>query len=267
LLDPKDMKNRRFQIKNITYSVNGKNILKDVSLELITGEVIALVGPNGAGKSTLIHIASGLLSPSIGVVLLDGKSLASFSSREKAQNIAVVFQAPAPNFGFNVYDIISMGRYPFSSRWNPLSVKDKVIIDSTMKNLGILDLSKRRMRNLSGGEKQLVYIARALVQEPKILFLDEPTTNLDVKYQLRIMGILKDLAQKNICVFVVMHDVNHAIQLSDRVAMLKHGNLVGVGKSAEVVTTDSLKQLFETDVIKTTHNGQDFYHFVKKTPL
>lgn len=233
-------------------------------MELNSGEILALLGPNGAGKTTLLRLAAGLILPSNGEIFLDGQPLSSLGSQQRARKLAIVFQNQPQPFEFTGYEIVSMGRNPYLSPWASLSLRDREIIERSMQQVEILELATRRFNKLSGGEQQLFYLARSLTQEPKILLLDEPTANLDVKYQLQIMKIVEKLVGTGVGVLMVTHNVNQAAHHAHKIALVKGGRLVKYGKPSEVITVENLKLLYDTDVVKIVNNGLAFYHFTAR---
>lgn len=254
------MRKRLLSLDGIDVSLGGRSVLKNVTLELCSGEVIALVGPNGAGKTTLLRIASGLLLPQNGKVLLEETLLDSLSSRQRAQNIAIVFQNTPQEFGFTGVDIVSMGRNPYVGAWTGLTKKDTELIEGALRRVGVSDLANRRINELSGGEQQLFYLARAIAQEPRVLILDEPTANLDVRFQIQMMNIVRSVAQGGAGVMMVTHNINQAVQYADRVAFMKNGELVKIGAKGDF-TIDTLSSVFGTSALKFENNGDTFFHF------
>jgi len=230
-------------INKLSFNYNGFPALKDVELEVGLGEVLCIVGPNGSGKTTLIKCINGILKTKYNTVLIDGKDTGKIGLRELSKIMGYVPQNSTSTFPFTVFDIVLMGRRPYI-HWS-LSERDKEVVSEILKFLGIGKLAMRHFDELSGGEQQKVVIARALAQQPQILLLDEPTSNLDIKHQLEILNILKCLAQSKHCsVIVAMHDLNLASRFSDRLLILKQGRIFAVGTPESVLTEENIESVY-----------------------
>jgi len=231
--------------------------LRDVSLGVAAGEVVAVLGPNGAGKSTLLRAMAGTLTPSTGRVRFEGKDLASFDRRALARSIAFVTQTSDVALGFSVRDVVMMGRAPHQGGWMTASESDVRAVDDAMRALELDAFAARRVDALSGGEQKRVAIARALAQlsapadshEPRLLLLDEPGAFLDVRHALALYDLLCELAEKrSTAIVLTMHDVNAAAQYASRVALLKGGELVAIGAIEDVLTYKKLQETFDADL-------------------
>ena len=230
-------------INKLSFNYNGFPALKDVELEMGLGEVLSIVGPNGSGKTTLIKCINRILKTKHNTVLIDGKDTGKIGLRELSKMMGYVPQNSTNTFPFTVFDIVLMGRRPYI-HWS-LSERDKEIVAEILRFLGIGKLAMRHFDELSGGEQQKVVIARALAQQPQILLLDEPTSNLDIKHQLEILCILRGLAQSKHCsVIVAMHDLNLASRFSDRMLILKQGRIFAVGTPASVLTEENIESVY-----------------------
>ncbi|NLD58481.1 MAG: ABC transporter ATP-binding protein [Clostridiales bacterium] len=214
----------------------GAELIRGVTLCCAPGELLALLGPNGSGKTTLVRLLTGGLRPSSGRATLDGRPIASLSPRRLARAVALVPQSSAPPEGFTALDVVLMGRHPHLPRFAREGARDIEIARASMERTGVGGLADRPARTLSGGEWQRVLIARALCQEPRVLLLDEPVANLDIRYQLEVLRLLAALARGGLAVVAVMHDVNLAARFSDRLAVLKDGRLLASGAPREVMT-------------------------------
>jgi len=234
--------------------VQGKPALSGISLEVKAGEIVALLGPNGAGKSTLLRVMAAALEPESGVVQLDGRDASAIDRREVARHVAFVTQTAEVAFGFGVRDVVMMGRAPHQGTWMTATSDDERAVDDAMRRLELEDLAARRVDALSGGEQKRVAIARALAQlstgasRPTLLLLDEPGAFLDVRHQLALYDLLVELAASGIAVALSMHDVNAAAQYASRVALLKAGELVAVGRVEDVLTYRRLRETFDADL-------------------
>jgi iron complex transport system ATP-binding protein len=195
--------------------------LQDLTFPVRAGTFLAIVGPNGAGKSTLLNILAGLLRPHAGEVLLEGVSLGSYPVQARARKIAVVRQESIPVFGFSVAETVLMARTPFFDRWGFESKADRELVVKALELTGTSEFSLRLLSSLSAGERQRVFIARALAQDTPILLLDEPTSFLDLKHQVGIYDLLKSIqVQKHATLVAVTHDINLALQYCDETLLL-----------------------------------------------
>ncbi len=229
------------KVDSVEFSYNSIPVLKGVKLEVEKGEVVAIIGPNGAGKSTLLKCINGILKPQKGTILLEGLPLASFGAREVAKRIGYVPQNTHGSF-MTVYDTVLLGRKPHMG-WGP-DEKDFKIVEDTLRLMGLEEFSLKLTNQLSGGELQKVVLARVLAQEPKIILLDEPTSNLDIKNQFEVMELVRKIAhQKGITSIVVMHDVNLALCYADRFVVMKDGMIYGEGKR-EIIKPELIKKVY-----------------------
>jgi len=237
------------EAKNLFYSINGRTLTHDVSLNLPGGEVVAILGPNGAGKSTLLRQLTGYLKPDSGSCSLLGKPLASWPAAELAKVRAVMRQNSHMAFPFSVMEVIRMGRHPH--RTHNARDESEYIIELC----GCENLASRDYRMLSGGEQQRVQLARLLVQlweptpSPKWLFLDEPTSALDIHHQQHLFRLLRQLVRErqfNVC--CVLHDLNLAARYADRIVLLEKGRIVGNGTPQQVLTQPELTRLYRADI-------------------
>jgi iron complex transport system ATP-binding protein len=227
----------------------GVPVLHGVSIEVVAGEMLAIVGPNGAGKSTLLKVLAGSIEPAAGTVELFGRSLSSIDRRELARTVASVSQENAVAFRFTVMEIVLMGRAPHLGAFRFESPHDLEIASSALERFDLRDLAARHIQELSGGERKRVFLARALAQEPKIALLDEPTAFLDLKHVAEIFARFRELcAQRGMTVVATLHDLNAAALYADRVLLLAEGRALACGTPAEVLTADNLRRVYETDV-------------------
>jgi iron complex transport system ATP-binding protein len=237
------------RVENVQVGYNGRVVLRDVNLEIAPGEVFGLVGPNGSGKTTLLRALSGRLSPHHGAIYLDCHRLSELSSREVARELAALEQEISCSFDFTVREIVELGRLPHRQRWQRLSAQDHEIVTRALKLTNTLEFADRTIQSLSSGERQRVWIALALAQEPKVLLLDEPTAHLDLNYQIEIMELVRSLAQEqSLTVLVSLHDLNLALHYTDRVALLGEGRVVAVGQPERVLTKELIEWVFRARV-------------------
>lgn len=225
-----------------------KPVLSGVSFSADRGESVAVIGPNGAGKSTLLLTLAGLLKPMGGAAFLSGQDMADFSAGQRARKVAAMFTDRRQREPKTVRELVSEGRYPYSSRLGSLSEKDRAAVDEAMEMTDLASLAGRNIGELSDGQRQRAYIARALAQEPELLILDEPTGFLDVRYQIEIIGVLRKLCENNVkpvTILMTLHDLALLPKAADRILMLKEGKQAGFGTADEMLTTEKLSNLFE----------------------
>lgn len=240
-----------YDIRNLSFSYPslGRKVLDGVSLEISEGEVVSVLGRNGAGKSTLMNCMLGLLKPQSGEVLLCGKDLRNMTEREVASVAGYVPQIHTPAFGYTVFDFVQMG---CASRIGLFSHPGRREHDDTavaLSEMGIEQLVDRPYTELSGGERQLATIARAIVTHPRIVLFDEPTAHLDFGNQLRVLRRIKRLAGKGFAVVITTHNPDHAMLLGGRAAILdRQGQLVS-GRTDDIITEDSLKSVYGSDLM------------------
>lgn len=244
-------------LNTLAFGYRGREIGHDVDLSLQGGEVLALLGPNGAGKTTLFKTMLGLLPVKAGEVLLDGRPLSTWTRRERALRIAYVPQAHAAPFPFTVRDMVLMGRAAHLSVFALPGARDKAIADAALENLGIALLADKPVTEISGGERQLALIARALAQEARIIVMDEPTASLDYGNQMRLLTEIRRLAVGGLAIVLSTHNPDHALQVADRIALLKDGVLAALGSPRETLTPAALKALYGIDVVIGRVPGSD----------
>jgi len=233
-------------VHGVSFSYKSVPALKDVRFELNHGEILSLLGPNGSGKSTLLKCIDGILKPYCGAVYVGGLKTTAMKAREISRVMGYVPQNIAGGSGvfpFTVFDVVLAGRKPYIS-WS-ISDKDVEVAAETIKLLGIEDFAARQFNELSAGEQQKVIIARALAQQPKILLLDEPTSNLDIKHQLEVLDLIKNLSRNmKLSVIMAMHDLNLASRYSDKIVMLKSGCIFAAGPPEEVITEENIMAVY-----------------------
>lgn len=233
---------RHFTAENLSYENNGDFLIENISVDFAPGSLHALLGPNGSGKSTLLKVLAGLLKPASGRLSWQGIPLPLHDRKKMGKILSLVPQAPVPTFDYLVEEIVAMGRYTFdTSYWKWTS---STIVRESLEAVDVLHLSKRKTNQLSCGELQRVYIARALVTEAPILLLDEPTANLDVRHQMEIWQLLQQLADEGKVIAVATHDLAAAEHYCDAATLLNDGRKIISGSFSAVVTTQLLKQVF-----------------------
>jgi iron complex transport system ATP-binding protein len=232
------------KIQNLSASYNSRQILHDISLDVKSGEVLALIGPNGAGKSTLIRAASGVISYT-GHVSTNGDDFVSLSPMRRARYIATVPQAVSMPPAYTVWETVLLGRTPYLGFLGQVSEKDEEIARQSLERVSALPFAGRRVGELSGGEQQRVLLARALCQSTPILLLDEPTAHLDLQYQVGLLELVSELAHKdNLAVLVALHDLNLAAHYADRIALMVAGDIKAMGTPKEVLQPELIADAY-----------------------
>ena len=240
----------KLEVNKLDYKYDNLKVLKEISFAITEGSFIGLIGPNGSGKSTLLKNINALLKPDSGTVYLDNFDLEQMKPKEIAKELAVVPQNTNISFDFTVEEIVLMGRSPYLNRFKGESKKDLEIAKQAMLETNILELKDRLFSQLSGGEKQRVIIARSLAQEPTVLLLDEPTSNLDINYQLEIMNLLTRLnLQEDLTILTVLHDLNLAAQYCEKLILLKGGEIYDYGSPAEIITSENIEEVYGSKVV------------------
>lgn len=226
-----------------------------VSLEVPAGACTALLGPNGSGKSTLLRLLLGTLSPALGAVSFEGRPVSAWPRAEMARRVGVVPQGEEINFPITVGEMVMMGRYPHLGRWRREGEADRRAVEAALERCDILELAERPISTLSGGERQRALVARALAQEPGVLVLDEPTAALDVKHEMAIFELLRDLGRGGVTVLLVTHSLNLASRFADRLVLLSRGRVAARGAPAEVIDQRRIEEVYGWPVRVTAHPG------------
>ncbi len=234
------------EIKGLVFGYDTKEILKGIDLVFDRPGLVCILGPNGVGKTTLVKCVNKLLKPTSGSVKINGTDVSDMSLLDVARILAFVPNGSSSVFSMSVAEAILMGRHPLAG-WTT-SERDVKMVDAAIDLLGLQEFSERDIRQLSAGQVQRVLIARGLVQEPDILILDEPTSNLDVKYQMDVMRFLKSYARdKGILVIMVCHDLNITAAYADRVILMSQGRVFADGTSEQVLTSENIKTVYDVD--------------------
>ena len=235
--------------QNLSIGYRDRLVGSRLTISLREGESLALLGPNGGGKTTLLKTLLGLLPPRAGELSLNGKPLSTIPVRERAQLIGYVPQVHTGTFAFTVETVVLMGRTAYSSLFSRPSTKDIAVAAAMLERLGIAHLAQRSYTEISGGERQLVLLARALAQEPCFIVLDEPTASLDFGNQGKVLREIEQLADAGLGVLFTTHDPNHALRAAHRVCLLRDGAIVAEGNTREMLTRDKLETLYGAAVV------------------
>ena len=231
----------------LTVTIQGSTLLDTVSLRAGQGEVVGVIGPNGAGKSTLLRVLAGVIRPDSGTASLEGRPFSDISPGERARAISLVPQGTPMAYGFTCLELVLMGRYPHMGRFQIEGASDERIAREAMRLTGTEQFAGRRLETLSGGERQRVFIARSLAQQPRVLLLDEPTSNLDILHQLHVLRFVRDWATDGATAIVAMHDLNAAARHCDVLILLSGGRVVAQGTPEDVLTPENIRRVYGVD--------------------
>lgn len=248
----------RLTTSSLDIAYDDRLIVQDLNIAIPQGKITALVGANGSGKSTILKTMARIMNPSYGSVLLDGKSIHKQSTKEIAKQLAILPQNPTAPDGLTVAELVSYGRFPYQKGFGSMSKEDRSVVQWAIEATVMAEFADRPVDQLSGGQRQRAWIAMALAQETDILFLDEPTTFLDMAHQLEVLHLLQKLnASNNRTVVMVVHDLNHAARYAHHMIAIKSGSVVGEGTPSEVMTQDIMREVFniEADIVSDPRTG------------
>jgi len=224
------------------------DFIKDLTFSIANGEFIGLLGANGSGKSTILKLASGILAPSHGSIKLWGRPLQSYKNKDKAKLLCYLPQLLDINIPFKVCELVGMGLYPYD-------ILPEITVTESLEMVGLVEKSESYIKDLSGGEKRRAFLAMTLLQGAGLVLLDEPLANLDIKYQIEIMRLLRELQdRKHISVIMALHDINMAFQF-ERVMVIKDGRIAGMGNPEIVLSEDLIKEAFDVSVDMKRHGS------------
>ncbi|MDR7870599.1 MAG: ABC transporter ATP-binding protein [Tissierellaceae bacterium] len=253
------------EVKKLEFGYRDNLVIRDISFSIKAGSFVSIIGPNGSGKSTLLKTLNQIYKPSKGQILLYEKDISSYKKREVAKKIALVPQDTNIDYEFTAEDIVMMGRHPHKNRFEGEDELDYKIINESLKLTNTLDLKDRAINQISGGERQRVFIAKALAQKPSIILLDEPTSNLDINHQMDILNLLKRLnIETGLTVVLVIHDINMACRYSDEIILLHKGKILGNGTPEEVITIENMEDAYDMKVALEKNKYTDTIHL---TPI
>lgn len=246
------------QVDHLSVAIGKKEILYDIHIDIPKGRMVSIIGPNGCGKSTLLKTMSRMIQPKAGNVYIHGNDIRSFGRKELARQIAVLPQLHQAPGDVTVEDLVQMGRFPYRSMYRSFSANDARYVDKALYAVQMHTRKDELMQHLSGGEQQRVWLAVLLAQRSPILFLDEPTTYLDIHHQLRMMKLLGHINEKlGLTIVIVLHDMNQALQYTQYVIAMNEGRIVAAGQPQDVITPQLLRSVFHVQAdIVTTKNGK-----------
>jgi iron complex transport system ATP-binding protein len=236
------------EVRGAGFSYGEQAVFGGVNLDVYTGEVLTVLGPNGCGKSTLLRCIGGALALKEGAVRFENVDLSTLDVRARARKIALLFQDHTASFPYAVLDVVSMGRTPYLSAFGAPSAQDIAIAEEALEQVGMSHLKQRPYTALSGGERQLVLLARTLAQQPAVILLDEPTAHLDFKNQVRSLQQIGALAERGVTMIMTTHDPNQAFLFPGRAALMRPGGALEVGPPPKVITDESLSAAYGIDV-------------------
>ncbi len=244
----------KLEIREVSFSYGSRPALDGVTMSVGEGEVVSIVGPNGSGKTTLIKCINRILKPKGGTVLAEGRDVRKIKLRGLARFLAYLPQSAAHVFPSTVFDTVLLGRRPYVN-WG-ISPRDRAIVSQTLSLMGLEAMALRHFNELSGGEKQKVLLARALAQEPQVLLLDEPTSNLDLRHQFEVLDIVRSVVkEKRMSAIMAIHDLNLASRYADRVVMLNGGKILDAGDPVSVFTPENIAHVYGVEALVKNENG------------
>lgn len=239
-----------YDVRNLTfsYSSDERKILNGASLSLEKGQVLCILGPNGAGKTTLLNCMAGLLSPESGDIMLCGRNLKEMKEKKIAKLVAYVPQLHTPSFDYKGIDFVLMGRAPRTGTFSRPSAEEEQLCMTVLKSMGLENLADKSYLNISGGERQQLLIARAIVQEPEVVLFDEPTAHLDFGNQHRVLKMVRKMADEGYSVVMTTHNPDHALLLGGRAAIVSRDGTIMQGECEDIVTEENLKKVYGIDL-------------------
>ncbi|CAM4381350.1 heme ABC transporter ATP-binding protein [Paenibacillus tarimensis] len=242
------------EVEQVHKRIGSRDILQDISFTWRENRMYGIIGPNGAGKSTLLSLLSGVEPYQSGRIRLRGRPIEEYGRKELARWLAVLQQEALPKAAFTVREIVAMGRYPFQN-WLGQEEKDaEELVDRALQLVGLHAMGNRRLHQLSGGERQRAALAKVIVQQPQLILLDEPTTYLDIGYQVQLLDTVRSWQRtEGLTVVAVLHDLNLAAQYCDELLVLQDGRIAAAGTLAEVLTEEMIRSVYGADPIVLTH--------------
>lgn len=249
-LQTKDEFKMIYEVKDLTFSYGneGRKVLDKASLELREGEILCILGPNGAGKTTLLNCMAGLLKPQSGSIELCGTPLGKMSAKEVAANVGYVPQMHTPSFNYRVLDFVLMGAAPHTGMFSRPSKEDEDACLEVLRSMKLEHIAEKSYLEISGGERQQLLIARAIIQKPKAILFDEPTAHLDYGNQHRVLKRVRQMADDGYSVIITTHNPDHALLLGDKAAIVDRAGQITQGSSSEIITEERLSRVYDTEI-------------------
>jgi iron complex transport system ATP-binding protein len=243
------MEIKMIKAENITFKYGEKEIIQNTNFAIDRGDKIGIIGPNGAGKTTITKLLTGFRKDFGGKITIKGKDIRQMDRKSAARLISVVLQNVEVFFPYKVKEIVLMGRYPHIKDFSDYSKTDILKSEEVMKKMNIFDLREKEINKLSGGEKQRVFIAKALVAEPEVLILDEPTSNLDIKSQYDMFELIENIhKEKPITIILITHDMHHALRFCDKIMVVKNGCVQYFGQAEEIIKKEVISDIFDINI-------------------
>lgn len=245
-------------VKKLSVAYESNTIIEDMNLSIPKGKISIIIGANGCGKSTLLKTIARINKIKSGDILINNKNIKKIKEKEIAKEVAFLPQGPVCPSGLTVRELVAFGRFPHQKMIGGLNKHDKDVIDWAIEETGLSQFADREVENLSGGQRQRAWIAMSLAQETDIIMLDEPTTYLDMSYQLEVLEVLQKLNKtKNITVVIVLHELNNACKFADNIIALKDGKIICEGKPLDVINKENLKEIYGINAnLKSSENGE-----------
>lgn len=245
-------------VKNLSVAYENNTIIEDLSLSIPKGKISIIIGANGCGKSTFLKTLARINKPKAGEIFINKKDIKKINEKNIAKEVAFLPQGPVCPSGLTVRELVAFGRFPHQKLIGGLNSHDKKVIDWAIKETGLSEFADREVENLSGGQRQRAWIAMTLAQETEIIMLDEPTTYLDMSYQLEVLEVLEKLnKEKNITVVIVLHELNNACRFADNIIGFKKGKIICQGKPIDVINKENLKEIYGIDAsLRASENGE-----------
>lgn len=245
-------------VKNLSVAYESNTIIEDMNLSIPKGKISIIIGANGCGKSTLLKTIARINKAKSGDIFINNKSIKKIKEKNIAKEVAFLPQGPICPSGLTVKELVAYGRFPHQKAIGGLTSHDKNVIDWAIEETGLSEFANREVENLSGGQRQRAWIAMTLAQETEIIMLDEPTTYLDMSYQLEVLEVLEKLnKEKDITVVIVLHELNNACRFAHNIIGLKEGKIICQGRPIEVINKETLKEIYGIDAnLKESENGE-----------
>ncbi|MCM8821055.1 MAG: ABC transporter ATP-binding protein [Candidatus Omnitrophica bacterium] len=249
------------KVEGVEFSYSDKEkVLKNISFEIKKGMFCGIIGPNGSGKTTLLKVIAKILKPQNGKILLEGNDLNKFGTIEYARKVAYLPSQIELSFSYTVDEFVLMGRFPYTGRYGDISEQDRKIVESVIEQFEISQHRKKKLWELSDGERQRVFISQVIAQKTPLILLDEPTSHLDIGHSFKIMDILNDINRSGVTVITVLHDLNLASEYCAQLFLLNKGRIFSEGTPEEVITYQNIEEVYDTKVLvyKNPHTGKPY---------